>query len=274
MGSRKRLLVVIGTRPEAIKLAPLILRAKADPERFEVLVVRTSQHREMLDQIVEYFDLPILTDLNIMRPDQNLAHVTTAALEGLQRVIAETRPDVVIVQGDTTTSFVGALAAFYESTPVAHVEAGLRTYDKREPFPEEVYRRLTSVIADYHFAPTEAARRNLLIENVAPERIWVTGNTAIDALLLALKKAAPPAEAARDLSPMLLLTTHRRENHGEPMRRICEALLVLLQRFPQLQVICPLHLSRACARSSVRCSVHTPAYGLLSRLATSRSYWQ
>ena len=138
MASRKRLLVVMGTRPEAIKLAPLILRAKADPERFEVLVVRTSQHREMLDQVVDYFDLPILADLNIMRPDQNLVHVTMAALEGLQRVIAETRPDIVIVQGDTTTSFVGALAAFYENIPVAHVEAGLRTYHKREPFPEEV----------------------------------------------------------------------------------------------------------------------------------------
>ena len=243
MTSRKRLLVVMGTRPEAIKLAPLILRAKADPERFEVLVVRTSQHQEMLDQVVDYFDLPILADLNIMRPDQNLAHVTIAALEGLQRVIAETRPDVVIVQGDTTTSFVGALAAFYENTPVAHVEAGLRTYDKREPFPEEVYRRLTSVIADYHFAPTEVARRNLLVENVAPETIWVTGNTSIDALLLTLKKAAPPADAVQASSPMLLLTTHRRENHGEPMRRICEAILILLERFPQLGVICPLHLS-------------------------------
>jgi UDP-N-acetylglucosamine 2-epimerase (non-hydrolysing) len=243
MASRKRLLVVLGTRPEAIKLAPLILRAKADPERFEVLVVRTSQHQEMLDQVVDYFELPIVADLNVMRRDQDLAHVTTAALEGLQRVIAETRPDVVIVQGDTTTSFVGALAAFYENVPVAHVEAGLRTYDKREPFPEEVYRRLTSIIADYHFAPTEAARRNLLQENVSAEMIWVTGNTAIDALFLALKKAGPSAQAARDPAHTLLLTTHRRENHGEPMRRICEALLILLQRFPQMRVICPLHLS-------------------------------
>jgi UDP-N-acetylglucosamine 2-epimerase (non-hydrolysing) len=243
MASRKRLLVVIGTRPEAIKLAPLILRALADPERFEVLVVRTSQHREMLDQIMEYFELPVLADLNIMRRDQDLTHVTTAALEGLQRVIAETRPDVVIVQGDTTTSFVGALAAFYENIPVAHVEAGLRTYDKREPFPEEVYRRLTSTIADYHFAPTETARRNLIEENVPPKTIWVTGNTSIDALLLTLKKSAAPAEASRDPYVTLLLTTHRRENHGEPMRRICEALLILLQRFPELRVVCPLHLN-------------------------------
>lgn len=240
MAPRKRILVVMGTRPEAIKLAPLILRAQADAERFDMLAVRTSQHREMLDQVVTDFDLPILADLDIMRKDQDLAHVTMAALEGLQRVIAQARPDVVVVQGDTTTSFVGALAAFYENVPVAHVEAGLRTYDKRAPFPEEVYRRLTSVIADYHFAPTETARYNLLKENVPAETIWVTGNTAIDALFLTLAKAPPTTPAP---SPTLLLTTHRRENHGEPMQRICEAVLALLQGFPDLKVVCPVHLS-------------------------------
>ncbi|WP_458756125.1 non-hydrolyzing UDP-N-acetylglucosamine 2-epimerase [Afipia sp. TerB] len=243
MASRKRILIVMGTRPEAIKLAPLILRAQADSERFEVLVVRTSQHREMLDQIVDYFEIPILADLNVMRADQDLAHVTTAALTGLQQVMAKTRPDLVVVQGDTTTSFVGALAAFYENIPVAHVEAGLRTLDKRAPFPEEVYRRLTSVIADYHFAPTETARLNLLRENVPAEAIWVTGNTSIDALFLTLTKARPSTRRTRHPSPTILLTTHRRENHGEPMRRTCEALLILLQRFPKLRVVCPLHLS-------------------------------
>lgn len=241
MTPRKRILVVMGTRPEAIKLAPLILAANADSERFEVLAVRTSQHREMLDQVVTYFDLPILADLNVMRRDQDLTHVTTAALEGLQHVIAEVRPDVVVVQGDTTTSFVGALAAFYENVPVAHVEAGLRTYDKRAPFPEEVYRRLTSVIADFHFAPTEASRLNLLKENVPADMIWVTGNTAIDALFLTLAKA--PSVAAEASAPTLLLTTHRRENHGEPMQRICEAVLILLKGFPDLRVVCPVHLS-------------------------------
>ncbi|MGN6463430.1 MAG: non-hydrolyzing UDP-N-acetylglucosamine 2-epimerase [Pseudolabrys sp.] len=243
MAARKKLLVVMGTRPEAIKLAPLILRAKAEPDRFDVVAIRTSQHREMLDQVVDYFDLPIAADLNIMRRNQDLTHVTIAALRGLQRLITEARPDVVIVQGDTTTSFVGALAAFYEGVPTAHVEAGLRTYDKREPFPEEVYRRLTSVIADYHFAPTEAARDNLLQENVPADSIWVTGNTAIDALFLTLAKAGPSAAVARNSWPTILLTTHRRENHGEPMRRICEALQVLLERFPNLHVVCPLHLS-------------------------------
>ncbi|CAM5768836.1 non-hydrolyzing UDP-N-acetylglucosamine 2-epimerase [Bosea minatitlanensis] len=241
MARRKRLLVVMGTRPEAIKLAPLILAAGADAGRFEVLAVRTSQHREMLDQVVGFFGLPILADLDVMRRDQGLAQVTTAILGKLQRLLADVRPDVVVVQGDTTTSFVGALAAFYENVPVAHVEAGLRTYDKRAPFPEEVNRRLISVIADYHFAPTETARLNLLKENVPAETIWVTGNTAIDALLLTLARAAPAAAAPP--APTLLLTTHRRENQGEPMRRICEAVLILLKAFPQLRVVCPMHLS-------------------------------
>jgi len=243
MARPKRLLVVMGTRPEAIKLAPLVLRARADPARFEVLVVRTSQHQEMLDQVVDYFGLPIRADLDIMRPDQNLVHVTNAALEGLYRVIGEVRPDTVIVQGDTTTTFAGALAAFYHRVPVAHVEAGLRTYDKGQPFPEEVNRCLTTVLADFHFAPTEAARDNLLRENVPGDRIWVTGNTAIDALLLTLEKAGRPPGAPSAGGRTILLTAHRRENHGEPMRRICQAVLALLDRFPDLRVVYPVHLS-------------------------------
>lgn len=243
MARRKRLLVVMGTRPEAIKLAPVILSAAANPDLFEVLVARTSQHQEMLDQVVAHFGIPIFADLDIMRPDQDLLHVTNAALRGLHRVIAEAKPDVVIVQGDTTTTFAGALAAFYHNVPVAHVEAGLRTYDKRQPFPEEVYRRLTTVLADLHFAPTETAREQLLKENVPADRIWVTGNTSIDALLWTMKKSGPQIHGEQDQGRMLLLTTHRRENHGEPMRRICEAILLLLRRFPDLRVVCPLHLS-------------------------------
>lgn len=241
--ARTRLLVVMGTRPEAIKLAPLVLRARADPERFEVLVVRTSQHQEMLDQVVNYFGLPIKADLDIMRPDQNLLHVTNAAVEGLYRVIGEVRPDVVVIQGDTTTTFAGALAAFYHKVPIAHVEAGLRTYDKGQPFPEEMNRCLVSALADFHFAPTEAARTNLLKENTPGGRIWVTGNTAIDALFLALKKAGRRPGITLKSGRMLLLTAHRRENHGEPMRRICEAVLVLLNRFPDLRVVYPMHMS-------------------------------
>jgi UDP-N-acetylglucosamine 2-epimerase (non-hydrolysing) len=244
MGSRRRLLVVMGTRPEAIKLAPVVLAAKADPNRFEVLAVRTSQHQKMLDQVVEHFRIPIVHDLDIMRPDQDLVHVTNAAVGGLYRLIGDLRPDVVIVQGDTTTTFAGALAAFYQDTPVAHVEAGLRTYDKRQPFPEEVYRRLTTVLADMHFAPTDTARANLIKENVPAERIWVTGNTAIDALLWTLGTAKRPQRC----SPVrrertILLTTHRRENHGQPMLDICHAVLTLLDRFKDLRVVCPVHLS-------------------------------
>ena len=243
MARPKRLLVVMGTRPEAIKLAPLILRAAADPARFEVRVVRTSQHQEMLDQVVDYFGLPIHADLDIMRPDQNLVHVTTAALEGLHRVVGELRPDAVVVQGDTTTTFAGALAAFYHRVPVAHVEAGLRTWDRDQPFPEEANRCLTTVLADFHFAPTEAARENLLRESVPASRVWVTGNTAIDALFLALEKAGKRPGAAPAGGRTVLLTAHRRENHGEPMRRICQAVLALLDRFPDLRVVYPVHLS-------------------------------
>jgi UDP-N-acetylglucosamine 2-epimerase (non-hydrolysing) len=240
--SRRRLLVIMGTRPEAIKLAPLILQAKGDPRRFEVLVVRTSQHQEMLDQVVDHFGIPILRDLDIMRPDQDLVHVTNAALAGLYRVIGEVRPDMVVVQGDTTTSFVGALAAFYQNVLIAHVEAGLRTYDKQQPFPEEIYRRLTTVLADLHFAPTEMAKGNLLKENVPASRVWVTGNTAIDALFWTLGVAGKRPRTG-PAGRTLLLTTHRRESHGEPMSRICRAVLILLDRFPTLRVVCPLHLS-------------------------------
>jgi UDP-N-acetylglucosamine 2-epimerase (non-hydrolysing) len=243
MDPRRRLLVIMGTRPEAIKLAPLILQAKADACRFEVLVVRTSQHQEMLDQVVDYFSFPVFRDLDIMRPDQDLVHVTNAALAGLHQVIGEVRPDVVVVQGDTTTSFVAALAAFYHNVPIAHVEAGLRTYDKQQPFPEEIYRRLTTVLADMHFAPTETARCNLLKENVPANRIWVTGNTAIDALFWTLNAAGKIPGPGPDHGRTILLTTHRRENHGEPMLRICKAILILLGRFPTLRVVCPVHLS-------------------------------
>jgi UDP-N-acetylglucosamine 2-epimerase (non-hydrolysing) len=245
MATRKRLLIVMGTRPEAIKLAPLILRALQQPERFEVLVARTSQHQQMLDQIVDYFRLPVTVDLDIMRPNQSLAYVTNQALEGLHRAIGELTPDCVVVQGDTTTTFAGALAAFYHRVPVAHVEAGLRTYDKTQPFPEEANRCLTSQLADFHFAPTETARRHLLDENVPGERVWVTGNTAIDALHLALGRAALGGSGDAGSGRTILLTAHRRENQGEPMRRICRAVRRLLDRFPDLRVVYPVHLSPA-----------------------------
>jgi UDP-N-acetylglucosamine 2-epimerase (non-hydrolysing) len=235
------LLVVMGTRPEAIKLAPVVLAAQADG-RLAPCVVRTSQHRQMLDQMIEHFGLTVAADLDIMRHDQGLVEVTTAALEGLHRTIAAVRPACVVVQGDTTTTFCGALAAFYQRVPVAHVEAGLRTYDRAQPFPEEVNRCLTAQVTDFHFAPTEGARRNLLREGVPSERVWVTGNTAIDALQQTRARlgarAAPPRGERQ-----ILVTAHRRESHGEPLAGICRALLRLVDRFPDVRVRFPVHLS-------------------------------
>lgn len=233
-------MIVMGTRPEAIKLAPVALAAQRDG-RFEVCVVRTSQHREMLDQMVEHFGLSVAEDLDIMRHDQNLAQITTAALEGLYRTIEARKPACVVVQGDTTTTLCGALAAFYHRVPVAHVEAGLRTYDRAQPFPEEINRCLTGQLADYHFAPTSGARDNLAREGVPSERIWVTGNTAIDALQITLASAGP-RPAAGDMR-QILVTAHRRENHGEPMAEICRALVRLCERFDDVRVRFPVHLS-------------------------------
>lgn len=232
-------MIVIGTRPEAIKLAPVALAAMEDG-RFDVRVVRTSQHREMLDQMIEHFELPVAVDLDIMRPDQDLAQITTAALQGLHRTIAELRPACVVVQGDTTTTFCGALAAFYQRVPVAHVEAGLRTGDRFQPFPEEINRRLTGQVTDLHFAPTAGARANLLAEGVPESRVWVTGNTAIDALKLTLQRGTP---AKAPGGRRILVTAHRRENHGEPMAEICRAVLRLLERFEDVDVRFPVHLS-------------------------------
>lgn len=238
---RKRLLVVIGTRPEAIKLAPVIIEAERSGH-FEVRVIGTGQHREMLDQMVRQFDLHIDVDLNIMRPDQSLCDVTISALEGLHRIIAEFGPDCVIVQGDTTTTFCGALAAFYQNIPVAHVEAGLRTYNRRQPFPEEANRCLTTQLTEFHFAPTPLARDNLQHEGVAPEQVWVTGNTAIDALHIILAKTGHTVAVPKN-SRTVLVTAHRRENHGKPMENICRAILRLVEQFPDLLIVYPVHLS-------------------------------
>lgn len=239
---RRRLLIVLGTRPEAIKLAPVILEALRAADRFTPVVVTTGQHREMLDQVLHLFGLRADVDLGIMSHDQDLRDITTHALDGLYDTIREHRPDCVVVQGDTTTAFVGALAAFYHQIPVAHVEAGLRSYDRRQPFPEEINRRLISHIADYHFAPTDAARCNLIAEGVDKDRIWVTGNTGIDALLGILERTRT-RHGGRRTGRTLLVTAHRRENHGEPMRRICQALLRLVGRFRDVRVVFPVHLS-------------------------------
>ncbi|MGB5285656.1 MAG: UDP-N-acetylglucosamine 2-epimerase (non-hydrolyzing) [Polyangiales bacterium] len=242
MTSKTKLLIVMGTRPEVIKLAPVVIGARNRPDEFETVVVATSQHREMLDQMLKTFQIEVDFDLDIMKPNQDLRHVTSAALNGLHDVIGEVKPDWVIVQGDTTTTFTGALAAFYHQVRVAHVEAGLRTYDKRHPFPEEINRRMTGQIADAHFAPTTLSRDNLLREGVSEDAISVTGNTGIDALFLTLE-STPEQTKAPTATRRLLVTAHRRENHGEPMERICRAVLRLVDDFPDLHAYYPVHLS-------------------------------
>ncbi|XVX19514.1 non-hydrolyzing UDP-N-acetylglucosamine 2-epimerase [Actinomycetota bacterium] len=238
-----RLAVVIGTRPEAVKLAPLVLVAREDPERFEVQLLSTGQHKEMLRSMLGWFGLTPDTELDIMRPDQSISHITTAALTGLEAAFAASRPDWVVVQGDTTTTFAGALAAFYEKIPVAHVEAGLRTHDRYSPFPEEMNRVLTGQLATLHLAPTERPREHLLREGIADEDIEITGNTGIDGLLWTIGRLSAEGEMPPSAEPHLLLTMHRRENRGEPMARVCRAVLELLERHPALTVRFPMHMS-------------------------------
>jgi UDP-N-acetylglucosamine 2-epimerase (non-hydrolysing) len=214
------------------------------------MTVVTAQHREMLDQVLNLFSIHPDYDLDIIQHRQSLAQITANAVQGLDRVLSGERPDFVVVQGDTSTTFVGALAAFYQRIPVAHVEAGLRTRQKYYPFPEEMNRHLTSVLADAHFAPTELSRNNLLAEGIPAEKIWVTGNSVIDALMdvLSWDKSCnhPVIERAKaDNLRMLLVTSHRRENHGKPQEQICAALLDLIERFRDILVVFPVHLSPA-----------------------------
>ena len=240
--------VIFGTRPEAIKLAPLIKRLQASPERFQAITIATAQHRQMLDQVLSLFAITTDHDLDIIRPRQSLAQFSAAAITGLDSVLRAVKPDLVMVQGDTSTTFTGALAAFYHKIPVAHVEAGLRTRHKFYPYPEEINRQLTSILADAHFAPTVDARDNLLSEGIPPDKIWVTGNTVIDALddLLAWNRLFDHpvlARIQRDQLRLILVTSHRRENQGKPQERICAALLELLAQFPDVVVAFPVHLN-------------------------------
>lgn len=254
--------MIVGTRPEAIKLAPVALSMYREPETFRLCLIATAQHREMLDQALALFGLRLDYDLNVMRANQSPFDVMVGILSGLRPILVHERPDLVIVQGDTTSTFAGALAAFYLSIPIAHIEAGLRTYDKFQPFPEEVSRHLVSVLADWHFAPTERARSNLLREGVLPERVFVTGNTVVDALLMIASRPAPslPAPVANLAleQRLLLVTAHRRENWGEPMRRICQSLRVLTERFPEVVIAFSVH-----PNPNVRAVVHAELEGYL-----------
>jgi UDP-N-acetylglucosamine 2-epimerase (non-hydrolysing) len=242
-----KVLSIFGTRPEAIKMAPVVKRLGEHPEHFTSVVCVTAQHRQMLDQVLSLFDIRPDYDLNIMRPDQTLAQVTASALTELDAVLREEKPDWVLTQGDTTTAMVGALAAFYHRIRVGHVEAGLRTWDKFQPFPEEINRRVADAVCDLRFAPTEASRDNLLREGVSDASVIVTGNTVIDALLEVAGRdydwrQGDLAQVPRD-KRLILVTAHRRENFGQPLLEICAALKEIAASYHDVHLVYPVHLN-------------------------------
>ncbi len=248
--SKIKVMTIFGTRPEAIKMAPLVKELERHPDKIESIVCVTAQHRQMLDQVLSIFDITPDYDLNIMKDRQTLIGITTRALEGLDGVMKEAKPDIVLVHGDTTTTFVGSLAAFYNQVAIGHVEAGLRTFDKYSPYPEEINRRLTGVMTDIHFSPTETNRQNLLRENVDPNTIVVTGNTVIDALKTTVREDYVfQDETLRNTDfankKVIVMTAHRRENLGEPLRNICLAVRELVETYDDVEVVYPVHLNPA-----------------------------
>ena len=256
----KTILLVFGTRPEAIKMAPLVKKLQSEPDQFKTEVCVTAQHRQMLDQVLHIFNIVPDYDLNIMQANQDLYDVTSRVLLGMRDVLKEVQPDVVLVHGDTTTSTAAALAAFYQQIPVGHVEAGLRTHNIYSPWPEEMNRQITGRITTHHFAPTPLAKQNLLRENVAENQIIVTGNTVIDALHIVTKRLAEDAELQQSVRSelaefgydvnrlnngrrLVLITGHRRENFGEGFLNICHAIKNLAERYPDTDFVYPVHLN-------------------------------
>ena len=257
---QKKIMLVFGTRPEAIKMAPLVKEFQKYPDKFKAIVCVTGQHREMLDQVLRIFEIAPDYDLNIMKQGQDLYDVTSRVLLGMRDVLKEVQPDIVLVHGDTTTSTAAALAAFYQQIPVGHVEAGLRTHNIYSPWPEEMNRQLTGRIATYHFAPTPLSKQNLLAENVKPEQIAVTGNTVIDALYMVVDKIKSNKELDKELEEILLrsgydvnrlsdgkklvlITGHRRENFGDGFISMCKAIQTLTQKYPDVDFVYPMHLN-------------------------------
>lgn len=244
-----KVMTVFGTRPEAIKMAPLVKELEKRDEIKSIVCV-TAQHRQMLDQVLEIFDIKPDYDLNIMKDRQTLLSITTNALSGIYEVVAKEKPDIVLVHGDTSTTFAGSLAAFYNQTSIGHVEAGLRTYDKYSPFPEEMNRRLTGAMADMHFSPTVSNKNNLLKENIDESAIYITGNTVIDALKTTVKpdyefKDATLASLDFKSKKVILMTAHRRENLGKPLENICNAVKDIVEKHDDIEVVYPVHLNPA-----------------------------
>ncbi|MEQ8698362.1 MAG: UDP-N-acetylglucosamine 2-epimerase (non-hydrolyzing) [Bauldia litoralis] len=272
----KTVLVALGTRPEAIKLASVILELKKYPEDFRTIVCATGQHRQMLDQVLAFFGIEPDHDVDVMVEDQSLFELTAGMLTGLRNILEREAPDIVLVQGDTTTTFVASLAAFYLKIPIGHVEAGLRTHDKHHPFPEEKNRHLVSVLADFHFAPTQWAAQNLIAEGIPQDSIWTTGNTGIDSLFKALdlirspsanygrwnidnEDIALPEPAAgtkKSERRLILVTGHRRESFGDGFQRICRALRKIAQANPDVDIVYPVHLNP---------NVRRPVYDILGQ---------
>ena len=276
----KKILSIFGTRPEAIKMAPVIKMLESQPEQFQSIVCVTAQHRQMLDQVLNLFAIRPDYDLDIMKPGQDLFDITCNVLQGLRPVLQQERPDIVLVHGDTTTTMAAALAAYYCRTPVGHIEAGLRTHNKFAPFPEEINRTVASTLTDLHFAPTEAARQNLLREGVAADTIFITGNTVIDALFMVREKIAREGldklinrdlfarnpslsrifttpESPIPIPRLILVTGHRRENFGEGFENICHALAEIADKYDDVEIIYPVHLNP---------NVQEPVYRILGNV--------
>ena len=261
-----RNLIIFGTRPEAIKMAPLVKEFSKYSDQFDTRVCVTGQHREMLDQVLKFFEIQPEFDLDLMKPDQDLYSLTASIITSIKPILEVFVPDYVFIHGDTTTSMAVGVAAFYFGTTVCHIEAGLRTYDLHSPFPEEMNRRINSVISQVHFAPTEAAKKNLVLENKSPSNIVVVGNTVIDALKFAVRKIKAPGYENSKINKlkklikkdkkMILVTVHRRESHGSGIIRLCKAFKEILEIDPSLQIIYPVHLNP---------EIQKPVYDLLNQ---------